>query len=160
MGISCWFTHLSFTVHFLCYAHFACVTCPWAFATVGLQSFWPVFCLGSGKELWQKCHLRSGKRWWEMQPYDVMSCLEAFHQFLWNTNVPKASLFYFLQKKKKKNTLHFVRPIPCRFVLQGSCLMCCNPLVIVMGEFYSAQASRVVWPQVRILEHHREECWE
>ena len=37
--------------------------------------------------------------------------------------------------------------------------MCCNPLVIVMGEFYSAQASRVVRQQVKILEHHREECW-
>lgn len=117
MGISCWFTHLSFTVHFLCYAHFACVTCPWAFATVGLQSFWPVFCLGSGKELWQKCHLRSGKRWWEMQPYDVMSCLEAFHQFLWNTNVPKASLFYFLQKKKKKKNTSFRKAYPMSFCI-------------------------------------------
>lgn len=57
---------------------------------------------------------------------------------------PKQVINFFLRKK----SLHLVWPNPRSFVLQGLCLVCCNLLAMVLGNFIQHKHLWQFWRQV------------
>lgn len=103
--------------------------------------------------------------------HDVV--FRGFSSVLMKYKCAQSKLLIFFPEKK---SLHLVWPNPCSFVLQGLCLVCCNLLAMILGNFIQHKHLWQFWRQVgsitcsctfglvvsmlKTLKHNREEHWE